>query len=122
MIRPPPRFTRTYTLFPYMTLFRSLQRILARAVHAQFERFEAAEQHPCGIGVADRADRVAHRPDDVEQLLVARHPARDEVRMAARIFGEAIDDEFGALFERLLPEGPKESIVDRKSTRLNSSH
>src|SRR3546814_4522738 len=26
MIRPPPRATRTYTLFPYPTLFRSLQR------------------------------------------------------------------------------------------------
>src|SRR3546814_3247295 len=59
-----------------------LQRILARAVHAQFERFEAAEQHPCGIGVADRAERVAHRPDDVEQLLVARD--RQSTRLHSR--------------------------------------
>src|SRR3546814_20986767 len=28
MIRPPPRSTRTDTLFPYTTLFRSLQKIL----------------------------------------------------------------------------------------------
>src|SRR3546814_5366579 len=26
MITPPPRFTRTYTLFPYTTLFRSRRR------------------------------------------------------------------------------------------------
>src|SRR3546814_6786780 len=33
--------------------------------------------------------------------------------MAARIFGEAVDDEFGALFERLLPQRAEESVVDR---------
>src|SRR3546814_16623812 len=31
MILPPPRSTRTYTLFPYTTLFRSLD--LARSAH-----------------------------------------------------------------------------------------
>src|SRR3546814_16863470 len=32
MIRRPPRSTRTYTLFPYTTLFRSLVQMLCEAV------------------------------------------------------------------------------------------
>src|SRR3546814_3726584 len=34
MIRRPPRSTRTDTLFPYTTLFRSVQALLARATSA----------------------------------------------------------------------------------------
>src|SRR3546814_15108499 len=37
MIRRPPRSTRTDTLFPYTTLFRSGQRQRARAGAQQFE-------------------------------------------------------------------------------------
>src|SRR3546814_18770458 len=33
MVRRPPRSTRTYTLFPYTTLFRSLARPDTDAVH-----------------------------------------------------------------------------------------
>src|SRR3546814_7855642 len=33
MIRPPPRSTRTYTLFPYSTLFRSQFHIRSRTRH-----------------------------------------------------------------------------------------
>ncbi len=33
--------------------------------------------------------------------------------MAAGIFGEAVDDEFGALPDRLLPERTEEGVVDR---------
>src|SRR3546814_7267828 len=33
MIQRPPRSTRTYTLFPYTTLFRSTQRVLLRRRH-----------------------------------------------------------------------------------------
>src|SRR3546814_4832837 len=33
MQRPPPRFTRTDTLFPYTTLCRSAERLLAAAVN-----------------------------------------------------------------------------------------
>src|SRR3546814_7548892 len=47
MIRRPPRSTRTDTLFPYTTLFRSrklFQRRLARADAVQVERFPARGQ------------------------------------------------------------------------------
>jgi hypothetical protein len=68
--------------------FADLHGVLAGAAHAELERFEAAQQHPRGVGIADRADRVAHQPDRVDVLLRAEHAARDQVRMAAGIFGE----------------------------------
>src|SRR3546814_18402718 len=37
MIRPPPRSTRTDTLLPYPTLFRSHRRALVRAGALQFD-------------------------------------------------------------------------------------
>src|SRR3546814_7621063 len=39
MIRRPPRSTRTDTLFPYTTLFRSVVRIMLSMMPATFERF-----------------------------------------------------------------------------------
>src|SRR3546814_11064585 len=53
MIRRPPRSTRTYTLFPYTTLFRSQRRVAA-----EFVDQEAAD-HRCIFGLDHRA-----RPDD----------------------------------------------------------
>src|SRR3546814_7769490 len=50
MIRPPPRSTRTYTLFPYTTLFRS--RLFGRVVAAHVQRARLREARD-----ADRADR-----------------------------------------------------------------
>src|SRR3546814_10964302 len=40
MIRRPPRSTRTYTLFPYTTLFRSVGFTATNAVRAVWEKFE----------------------------------------------------------------------------------
>src|SRR3546814_12354737 len=40
MIRRPPRSTRTYTLFPYTTLFRSLDVLADRVVAAGVRRVE----------------------------------------------------------------------------------
>src|SRR3546814_17992894 len=41
MIRRPPRSTRTDTLFPYTTLFRSLLEIKTKLGHLQIEVLEA---------------------------------------------------------------------------------
>src|SRR3546814_2348279 len=62
MIRRPPRSTRTDTLFPYTTLFRSL--VAPIAVHHQL----ALHQYFAVVGDADRdvlkgrADRVHANP------------------------------------------------------------
>src|SRR3546814_9933543 len=52
MIRTPPRSTRTYTLFPYTTLFRSVERDVA-------DRLHLLQDHRLGLGVpVDRARRL----------------------------------------------------------------
>src|SRR3546814_18816405 len=54
MIRRPPRSTRTDTLFPYTTLFRSL-------LHERRGR-PRRRRHPHAPQVIGWAERVAHRP------------------------------------------------------------
>src|SRR3546814_12951555 len=98
MIRRPPRSTRTDTLFPYTTLFRSV-RITGCTVH--YVRAEVDD----GPIVAQAAVPVA--PDDTEETLNARVLAAEH-----RLYGMAV---------RLIAEG-KAKVEDRKSTRLNSSH
>src|SRR3546814_2409442 len=62
MIRRPPRSTRTDTLFPYTTLFRS-----GRAEqHSAQARLLSAPERSClraARGGPDRADAVHHRMD-----------------------------------------------------------
>jgi len=89
-----------------------LRRIFARPRHAQLQRFQTAQQHPRRIGVADRADHIAHRPDDVDQRLIARNAARDQIAMPARIFGQAVNDQLGSLLDRLLPQRAQKGVVD----------
>src|SRR3546814_3157885 len=54
MIRRPPRSTRTDTLFPYTTLFRSLKRVLshdglaARPAVEDFERLDREQEADIG--------------------------------------------------------------------------
>src|SRR3546814_5262685 len=57
MIRRPPRSTRTDTLFPYTTLFRSSYRQY-RARAARFRPFGRWEPAGCrGLGMADQCRR-----------------------------------------------------------------
>src|SRR3546814_5873605 len=58
MIRRPPRFTRTDTLFPYTTLFRSLETRLQRGVadqRAQAQRLALDRRLVAGDAVAQAA-------------------------------------------------------------------
>src|SRR3546814_14121341 len=101
MIRPPPRSTRTDTLFPYTTLFRSVQ-------------------HGAAIddgAIIEMADHLASNETVMRALAQldfdGRETTRDRVEAsldAAIVDGEDDFDSFDA-FDR-----------DRKSTRLNSSH
>ena len=87
--------------------------ILAGAVHAQLQRFEAAQKHPGGVRVADGANGVAHHPHLIDQPLLADDAASNEIAVPADIFGEAVDAEVRALRERLGPQGTEEGVVDR---------
>src|SRR3546814_20324519 len=71
MIRRPPRSTRTDTLFPYTTLFRSavalavqhvsVQKILGDALAVVFERLAQAADMFDGAGGAIDADHIHFR-------------------------------------------------------------
>src|SRR3546814_11786483 len=104
MIRRPPRSTRTDTLFPYTTLFRShpARRVVQRLV-----------PEVIGIGMV-----VVHAPGDVAPV-----PADVDV-LGLRREHERIDRQV-RLQEapvRLLLDLGELHLLDRKSTRLNSSH
>src|SRR3546814_11800220 len=98
MIRRPPRSTRTDTLFPYTTLFRSRERHVGAG-------------HVAVVIELDDAflDRLAVEIPAL--IILRRRPARAEI---------------GAQFDRQAGRGAAREITDeqrdRKSTRLNSSH
>src|SRR3546814_6096197 len=66
MIRRPPRPTRTDTLFPYTTLFRSLARLRVDADHrlvrtSQIHRVERQIRHVPDVGFLARGKRLLDR-------------------------------------------------------------
>src|SRR3546814_16856108 len=76
MIRLPPRFTRTDTLFPYTTLFRSKAIRLEQGVRADAER----------VGLKLHGLRQAPWPwelDDTVDLVQTRESTRAEARRNA---------------------------------------
>src|SRR3546814_6979504 len=70
MIRRPPRSTRTDTLFPYTTLFRSREGRAARRLCADRNRA------PCERGRCDKHPPAA--ADSAPRLSHARHPRSEE--------------------------------------------
>src|SRR3546814_14147513 len=120
MIRRPPRSTRTDTLFPYTTLFRSAgaQRLIVTLARLRAERdtlLAAAAQ--IGVRLANTEDvddifaEIADRP-----LLVLGFPKHDDGRALTQ--AKLLRGRLGYRGD-LRVDG---HILDRKSTRLNSSH
>src|SRR3546814_11011803 len=114
MIRRPPRSTRTDTLFPYTTLFRSRGSVLAGR-----DEEALAVGRDDGGGVAEIGPEVG--PTEGPQILGREGPLFRSEMAAPMIF--AGDNEVTRR-----PAGADDlsklilAIVDRKSTRLNSSH
>src|SRR3546814_15767263 len=101
MIRRPPRSTRTDTLFPYTTLFRSIEEGQAIVPREVGDRDDLAFTPQIGIGETGNIAHVNAR---------AHHLAALADRLQ-RCGNEGAD-------RREYDRGK----VDRKSTRLNSSH
>src|SRR3546814_14733489 len=102
MIRPPPSSTRTDTLFPYTTLFRSAFRGPAVI---------AAIAATGGSGIA--VSMIQWSDNRRQEVAVDWQVLTDEDSVAD--FATAIDNT-----PRFLDGGG--TAIDRKSTRLNSSH
>src|SRR3546814_15369311 len=93
MIRRPPRSTRTDTLFPYTTLFRSYSDYLT--LYEQVRAHRPREILECGTGISTVVLAQALRENAAE---IGQAPGRVT----------SMEDD---------PDWQ-----DRKSTRLNSSH
>src|SRR3546814_2976841 len=102
MIRRPPRSTRTDTLFPYTTLFRSLDEWLRRA------------------RVNNPSARAAREAVSVAQaeLDQAKSEYWPTVSLVAS-YSNADSENLSTLSQR---SNTFMVGIDRKSTRLNSSH
>src|SRR3546814_15641483 len=99
MIRRPPISTRTDTLFPYTTLFRSLRAFLGSGKRCSMPRSpDGSYSLPAGTLVSSG-----------DTILVSQHnPAMQDIASA---LGKSLDR-----------DGTGGMRSDRKSTRLNSSH
>src|SRR3546814_2440280 len=107
MIRRPPRSTRTDTLFPYTTLFRStgsLTRYGAVSKNGQAEAVQGLVIALRGADARQVVDGVRTRLAEIESTL----PTGTHVD----VFYDRSD-----LIARAVG-----TVEDRKSTRLNSSH
>src|SRR3546814_2499486 len=107
MIRRPPRSTRTDTLFPYTTLFRSVAYQAPRRAKA-LDGLEG--------WLAERFRRHRGNADVVRQDLEREHGIVVSLRTVERAV---------APLRRELRAEARATVrfeTDRKSTRLNSSH
>src|SRR3546814_5652042 len=140
MIRRPPRSTRTDTLFPYTTLFRSCEKLVVEGrVEADLRDSQSLEISEPGLfkgnaTVEDCEISGTFEGDlTVTGLLVVQPTGRVsgriryaemELSRGARVSGDidVLDD---AALRRARGDGPKlahdNSTPDRKSTRRNSS-
>src|SRR3546814_15864110 len=121
MIRRPPGSTRTDTLFPDSTLFRSLLVDARQAVRAVV----TLDRHRQGIAL-DRVDRHAEADRAGDPGAVGAERQHIGVGVDPALVGEDAGDPvaFGLQPPYLgrPAEVDAEGLGDRKSTRLNSSH
>src|SRR3546814_15429036 len=115
MIRRPPRATRTDTLFPYTTLFRSHVDSVAGKEN---DIAIVGTQLDFRVGVIISA--FALKLDGERLIDFFRHGrGRGDARLNEISHDPAIGDDLSLIFgQRIF--GRK--TIDRKSTRLNSSH
>src|SRR3546814_13548050 len=138
MIRRPPISTRTDTLFPYTTLFRSQHVVkggLARTVGSDDGQGFAGHNLQRHIGyrrnaaealsqIADLQDGLCHFRSSHQSRKVPRRPRRKNITISARIMPSASIHAWVMLVIQVSSStnmaAPNKG--DRKSTRLNSSH
>src|SRR3546814_11426024 len=127
MIRRPPRSTRTDTLFPYTTLFRSPAPCFRPPIQADFAdgavgaAGEAVKDYYDTLGVQRDADAAALQPA-YRKLAVHDHPDRNPGATAAEARVKAINESYevlkdsqtGATYDRT---GPAYLATDAPAAR-----
>src|SRR3546814_7328812 len=124
MIRRPPRSTRTDTLFPYTTLFRSQSmdiNVTGTFLCMKYQILAMIERGT-KVSIVNTASAagVVGVPMHGEYV-GAKHAVVGLTRIAAVDYGQQ-----GIRVNAVLPGAIRTpmlmSVIDRKSTRLNSSH
>src|SRR3546814_11854058 len=104
MIRRPPRSTRTDTLFPYTTLFRSCLRLFGQVARCPGGLPRCLAQEVLDDPVLETVEADDRQPAPrAQQLLCRRKPVPQLVKLGIHMDAHRLE-------------------ADRKSTRLNSSH
>src|SRR3546814_4442365 len=117
MIRRPPRSTRTDTLFPYTTLFRSdFDDVYREQGPDAVRRALDAARWP----MADEAPQGATSEADVVKFSATPFTWREPATIPRRQFLYGFELRRGQLSGAIAPGAAGKT--DRKSTRLNSSH
>src|SRR3546814_12889850 len=130
MIRRPPRSTRTDTLFPYTTLFRSEQARAQEAARrlAEKEQAQTLLREQAAWELERQRDEVARTAArrEAERRESDRRAAEQQAaeKLAAKQREEAVArDKIASELHPIKTPSPRYPIAaDRKSTRLNSSH
>src|SRR3546814_11337996 len=116
MVRRPPRCTRTDTRFPYTTLFRSVgfeEPRYDEAPHAKrIARHLKTDHHEIYLKPADCLDVVQDLPSIFDE------PFADSSQIPTYLISRVARERVTVV---LSGDGGDE-LLDRKSTRLNSSH
>src|SRR3546814_8917184 len=121
MIRRPPRSTRTDTLFPYTTLFRSRNRKVP-AFWVLMTHANLSTRGPPPISVNHQSlHRRSVRAHAGAAVAFVTGPAVDDVRMALSA-GSLRTQLYGGSAHFAEHADCRSRIRDRKITCLNSSH
>src|SRR3546814_17452684 len=108
MLRRPPRSTRTDTLFPYTTLFRSVETGRHHCITGGLFLCRLLAFGQRGLVLDDLLG------DQIDEPLVTRGIGTDPEQLLLAAF---VDKGLGFVRKARL-----QRKLDRKSTRLNSSH
>src|SRR3546814_3642444 len=124
MIRRPPRSTRTDTLFPYTTLFRSFVQGLRTELTTLADAVDARFPDNLHASVVDgRLSLRRLQGAQVTQAIAAVDSAITERLPPTSIVDVLVDTtRWLDLHVHFRPIAGTDARVDRKSTRLNSSH
>src|SRR3546814_10341171 len=112
MIRRPPRSTRTDTLFPYTTLFRSPQRLTAE----QSEQLQS-ELNTANLDRQRLRVQLGEATEQRDANQTTRDQATTELEQArARI--QALNQEF-VIFQNAIPPDPRGTDIGVRSGLFN---